>query len=91
MAHGIHALQVVQMSCHKQTCFFVPLFRVIVSECHGLALTIVCGAAGGYGGDDSSGFRQTFEDTIFVSGMSPESTAEEIGNYFGSIGRIKVC
>ena len=32
----------------------------------------------------------TQEDTIFVSGMSPESTEYEIANHFGAIGIIKV-
>lgn len=30
------------------------------------------------------------EDTIFVSGMSPETNEDEIANHFGAIGIIKV-
>lgn len=30
------------------------------------------------------------EDTIFVSGMNPLTTEEEISNHFGAIGIIKV-
>lgn len=30
------------------------------------------------------------EDTIFVSGMNPELTEEDIGEHFGAIGVIKV-
>lgn len=33
----------------------------------------------------------TQEDTIFVQGMNPETTEEEIAEHFGSIGLIKVC
>lgn len=32
----------------------------------------------------------TQEDTIFVSGMDPETTETEIYNHFASIGIIKV-
>lgn len=32
----------------------------------------------------------TQEDTIFVSGMSTETTEEEIASHFGAIGIIKV-
>lgn len=32
----------------------------------------------------------TQEDTIFVAGMNPDSTEEEIADHFGSIGIIKV-
>lgn len=30
------------------------------------------------------------EDTIFVSGMGPDTTEDEIANHFGAIGIIKV-
>lgn len=32
----------------------------------------------------------TQEDTIFVSGMDPETTEDDIANHFGAIGIIKV-
>lgn len=32
----------------------------------------------------------TQEDTIFVSGMNPQSTEEDIAEHFGAIGIIKV-
>ncbi|KAF0299086.1 Transcription initiation factor TFIID subunit 15 [Amphibalanus amphitrite] len=59
--------------------------------CSGRPLTAARAAAGGYGDDDAGGggYRQTFEDTIFVSGMPPDSSQEEIADFFGSIGRIK--
>ena len=94
-------MKYTQISSHN-----VPLaltFRCIVHiftssircvlDFFGRGLTVARGAAGGFGGGDDSGgggFRQTFEDTIFVSGMPPESTSEEIADFFGSIGRIKV-
>lgn len=31
------------------------------------------------------------EDTVFVSGMDPEFTEEDIAQHFGAIGVIKVC
>lgn len=37
-----------------------------------------------------SGDMVTQEDTIFVSGMSLETTEEEIASHFGAIGIIKV-
>lgn len=30
------------------------------------------------------------EDTIFVSGMSPQTSEDDISNHFGAIGLIKV-
>ena len=70
---------------------FTSLIRCVEAY-FGRGLTVARGATGGFGGGDDSGggFRQTFEDTIFVSGMPPESTSEEIADFFGSIGRIKV-
>lgn len=49
-------------------------------------------AGGSYGGDgdSSGGYRQTFEDTIFVAGMGPDVSSEQVAEFFGSIGRIKV-
>lgn len=32
----------------------------------------------------------TQEDTIFVSGMNPQTTEDDIANHFGAIGLIKV-
>lgn len=32
----------------------------------------------------------TQEDTIFVSGMNPQTTEDDIANHFGAIGIIKV-
>lgn len=32
----------------------------------------------------------TQEDTIFVSGMTPETTEDDIATHFGAIGLIKV-
>lgn len=40
--------------------------------------------------DGGSGDMVTQEDTIFVSGMDPETTEDEIANHFGAIGIIKV-
>ena len=31
------------------------------------------------------------EDTVFISGIPPHVTVEQIGDMFGSIGIIKVC
>lgn len=31
------------------------------------------------------------EDTVFVSGIDPSFTEEDIAQHFGSIGVIKVC
>jgi hypothetical protein len=44
------------------------------------------GGGGGGGGND----MVTQEDTIFVSGMEPSTTEEEIAVHFGAIGVIKV-
>lgn len=41
-------------------------------------------------GGDSGNDMITQEDTIFVSGMSPETNEDEIANHFGAIGIIKV-
>lgn len=42
------------------------------------------------GGSDSGQDMVVQEDTIFVSGMSPETTEDDITNHFGAIGIIKV-
>jgi RNA-binding protein FUS len=42
----------------------------------------------GYG---DRGDMITQEDTVFVSGMSPALTEEDIQQHFGAIGVIKVC
>lgn len=48
--------------------------------------------AGGYGDRNSgSDGMVTQEDTIFVSGMDPSISEEEICQHFGAIGIIKVC
>lgn len=43
---------------------------------------------GGY--NSGGGDMITQEDTVFVSGMSPNLTEEDIEQHFGSIGVIKV-
>lgn len=47
---------------------------------------------GGYGGSSSSGGNDmiTQEDTIFVAGMDPSTTEQDIETHFGAIGIIKV-
>lgn len=48
-------------------------------------------SSGGYGGSNSAaGNMVTQEDTIFVAGMDPSITEEDIAAHFGSIGVIKV-
>lgn len=42
------------------------------------------------GGSDSGNDMVIQEDTIFVSGMSPQTSEDEIANHFGAIGIIKV-
>lgn len=44
----------------------------------------------GSDGGGSGGDMITQEDTIFVSGMNPNTTEEEINEHFGMIGIIKV-
>lgn len=41
-------------------------------------------------GDGGNNDMITQEDTIFVSGMNPQTTEEDIANHFGAIGIIKV-
>lgn len=41
-------------------------------------------------GDGGNGDMVTQEDTIFVSGMNPQSSEEDIAEHFGAIGIIKV-
>lgn len=43
----------------------------------------------GTGGSDS-GDMVVQEDTIFVSGMDPQTSEDDIANHFGAIGIIKV-
>lgn len=42
------------------------------------------------GGSDSGNDMIIQEDTIFVSGMSPQTSEDDIANHFGAIGIIKV-
>lgn len=44
------------------------------------------GGGGGGGGNDMI----TQEDTIFVAGMDPSTTEQDIETHFGAIGIIKV-
>lgn len=48
------------------------------------------GGYGGGGGDRGGGDMVTQEDTVFIQGMNPVTTEEELCQYFGSIGIIKV-
>lgn len=48
------------------------------------------GGGGGYGGDRGSGDMVTQEDTIFIQGMDPGTTEDELCQHFGAIGIIKV-
>lgn len=48
------------------------------------------GGGGGGSGGSSSGDMITQEDTIFVSGMDPGATENDIETHFGAIGIIKV-
>lgn len=45
----------------------------------------------GSGGSGSGSDMVTQEDTIFVSGMNPQTTEDDIASHFGTIGIIKVC
>ncbi|KAH8235775.1 hypothetical protein KR032_007420 [Drosophila birchii] len=47
------------------------------------------GGGGGGGGGSSGGDMITQEDTIFVSGMDPNATENDIETHFGAIGIIK--
>ncbi|XP_065095721.1 RNA-binding protein cabeza isoform X4 [Ochlerotatus camptorhynchus] len=47
------------------------------------------GNKGGYNNKEDGGEMVTQEDTIFIQGMSTETTEEEIAERFGSIGLIK--
>ena len=44
-------------------------------------------SGGGGSGNDNMVVQ---EDTIFVSGMSPQTSEDDISNHFGAIGIIKV-
>jgi RNA-binding protein FUS len=48
------------------------------------------GSGGGGGGGAGGNDMVTQEDTIFVSGMNPDTTEEEMAVHFGAIGVIKV-
>lgn len=48
----------------------------------------MCANAGGYDSGNDNMIIQ--EDTIFVSGMSSQTTEEDIACHFGAIGIIKV-
>lgn len=56
---------------------------------------VVFVGGGGYGGDRGGGDRGggdmvTQEDTVFVQGMNPDTTEDELCQHFGAIGIIKV-
>lgn len=48
------------------------------------------GGGGGFGGDRGGGDMVTQEDTVFIQGMNPSTTEDELCQHFGSIGIIKV-
>lgn len=48
------------------------------------------GGGGSYGGDRSGGDMITQEDTVFIQGMNPTTTEDELCQHFGAIGIIKV-
>lgn len=58
----------------------------------GLISVLFVGAGGGFGGDRGGGGGDmiTQEDTVFVQGMNPSTTEDELCKYFGAIGIIKV-
>lgn len=51
------------------------------------------GGGGGFGGDRDGGAGDmvTQEDTIFIQGMNPATSEDELCQHFGAIGIIKVC
>lgn len=50
------------------------------------------GGGGGFGGDRGGGGGDmvTQEDTIFIQGMDPGTSEDELCTHFGAIGMIKV-
>lgn len=49
------------------------------------------GGGGGFGGDRGGGGDMvTQEDTVFIQGMNPSTTEDELCQHFGAIGIIKV-
>lgn len=52
-----------------------------------MSIVFIGSSGGGDGGADD---MVTQEDTIFVSGMNPAATEDDIANHFGAIGIIKV-
>lgn len=48
------------------------------------------GGGGGFSGDRGGGDMITQEDTVFIQGMNPSTTEEELCQHFGAIGIIKV-
>ncbi|KAI8434925.1 hypothetical protein MSG28_003398 [Choristoneura fumiferana] len=50
------------------------------------------GGGGGYGGDRGGGGGDmvTQEDTIFIQGMDPSTSEDELCTHFGAIGMIKI-
>lgn len=55
-------------------------------------LYLPIGGGGGFGGDRGGGAGDmvTQEDTIFIQGMNPSTSEDELCQHFGAIGIIKV-
>lgn len=53
-------------------------------------LVEIIGIGGSDGGGSGSDNMVVQEDTIFVSGMDPQTTEDDIAEHFGAIGIIKV-
>lgn len=55
---------------------------------------MLVGGGGGFGGDrgggGGGGDMVTQEDTVFIQGMDPSTTEDELCQHFGAIGIIKV-
>ncbi len=65
-------------------CYFVvALWEYVCWSCWGISLT-----GDRYGGGDPT--MEIQHDTVFVTGLAPEVSEQDIGEHFGSIGIIKV-
>ena len=67
--------------------FNVIFFLLILLLIH---LSFLGGGGGGFSGDRGGGDMITQEDTVFIQGMNPSTTEEELCQHFGAIGIIKV-
>ncbi|XP_028396669.1 uncharacterized protein LOC114520568 isoform X2 [Dendronephthya gigantea] len=86
----IEVVMIVMVAVVADMVVTIVVTVVMVVQIGDMAIRVAMEEGGGHSDQGSGAPKEYQDDTIFISGIPPHVTVEEIGNMFGSIGIIKI-